>query len=231
MLLIYSNDKTKYLMKKLLITSIIIYFLGLFAKIFHFPASLLVILGTGLFIIYSLIFVVKGIKEKTALSFALLSSSVFLIYILARIFYWTTFPILGISLYLILGFGFGILSFINVKSYRLPNLWGVITMTLLFLCSVFLLNISSDRIYYFFNMRDLENNSSGHLEYDMEHWDRYSWFLYLKGNYNEASKANEIAIKAAMELNAQTEGGFTFYLEKLNERKSKIKSQSWKEYN
>ncbi|MCW3788251.1 hypothetical protein [Plebeiibacterium sediminum] len=217
-------------MKKLLIASIVLFFLGLILKLIHYPSSIIIFLGTGLFFIYSIIFFIKGIKEKKALSFALLSSSFFLMYILARLFYWTTIPLFGISLYLIIGFGLGLLSFIHVKAYRSSNLWGIITMICLFVCSVILTNISTDKIYYFFNIRDLVNNSCGNLMYDMDNWDHYSWFLYCEGDYTGALEANEIAKTAAMEFNKQTDGGVASYLEELKERNSQIKTQSWEEY-
>ncbi len=103
-------------------------------------------------------------------------------------------------------------------------------MTCLFVCSVILTNITTDRIYYFFNIRDLVNNSCGNLEYDMDNWSTYSWFLYCKGDFNGALEANETAIQAAMEFNKQTDGGVASYLEVLKERNSMIKTHSWEDY-
>jgi len=55
-------------------------------------------------------------------------------------------------------------------------------------------------------------------------WDKYSFFLYLDGDYNEALMANEKALGIA------NVSGEKEWVNKIMEHRNQISSKSWKRY-
>jgi len=65
---------------------------------------------------------------------------------------------------------------------------------------------------------------SSEKEYDYRSWDKYSWFLYNNGHYNEAQNATEKALKMAKLQEDE------YYIEFIEKHGQLIRNKSWKSF-
>lgn len=190
-------------MKKLQIIAWSIFFIGILLKLFHFPfASQMLILGTLLLVIHSLIYFGKNANTNLANSFLHLTFAFMTAYVLFRIQYWSCGPmILGYSLFFLLVLVIFIICLVlhvtHKPKFRVPQL-----ILLLYFLFFYILSFThSYDIYYFVYLNPVLNGESREINYHS--WDKYSWFLYIAGKKEEALEANykaEEAIKNSLKI-------------------------------
>ncbi len=180
-------------MKQLQTIAWIIFLLGLIFKLLHYPgAAILLILGSTLLFIYSLVYLFKNLKTNLPYSFLNLSFSFWTIYLMFRFQYWNFAQEIFVVAFLVTITCLS-LHLINQTKFKLPQ----IILTLYFLFSIKIAYTNSDRIFYFFNLNTILNYDSRNL--DFHSWDKYSWFLYIVNKQDEAIIANQNAQKAVDE--------------------------------
>lgn len=183
-------------MKKLQITSWIIFFTGIIFRLFLLPGgNLILVIGAALFLVHNIIFLIKNWASNLAISFLHLSITAWTIYLLFRILFWPGGPyFLGAPLLFLVPFLITVvyvtIHIIEKTKFRLPQ----ILLSIYFLFSLKLAETHSHRIYYFFNLNKVLNEES--RNYNYQSWDKYSWFLYISKKQDEALQANEYAQKA-----------------------------------
>lgn len=217
-------------MKTFLITSWTLFTIGLILRSLIIPGgSIILILGTLLLIIHSVINLIK--KAKTNLPSALLhlSFSFITTYILFRLQYWYCGPsILIFPLLFILVFLLTLISLIIIRSYKLFK----IPEALLCVYFVFFIILSfthSHKIFYILNLNNLIHSESRKIDYYS--WDRYSWFLYVSCKYEEAIDANENAKKAVkICIEKYNEELAKKNSELINQHEKNIINQNWTSY-
>lgn len=186
-------------MKVLHIIAWVIFTIGLSFKYMHWPsASLQMILGSLLMLIFSIVFLIKNAKNDSAKSFLYLSSTFISTYLMFRFMYWGGAQFLFIFTALIsivtIALHFKHKVKINIKH---------ILIIAYFTGFIGLSFMHSHTLFYITNKYYIEYEPSG--EYDSGYpraLDKYSWFLYLAGKYDEAEQMNA---KALMFINDQIE--------------------------
>jgi hypothetical protein len=176
--------------KKLQIIAWISLLLGLIMKFPHYPgASLLLLIGTLLLFIHSILFFIKNIKTNLPDSFLHFAFSIWTVYLLCRIKYWSCGPmILGYSLMFIISVVISITALILYFRDKTKIALPQILLIIYFLFSVWVSFIHSDKIYYFFNLNEITQMENRNENY--KSWDKYSWFLYIDEKQDEALNAN-----------------------------------------
>ncbi len=180
-------------MKALNITSWTIFFLGLIGKFFHYPTTLLMILGCLLLLIYGLITFFKEIKTNLPYSLQPLSFAFLSIYLLFRVQYWG-FARYIFALTFILVATCLILYLVKKAKFKLREIILVLYFAFIFLLSF----IHADKIYYIVNLNTVLNSEIRNYSYSA--WDKYSWFLYIAGKQDEAVQANQNAQKSCCSM-------------------------------
>lgn len=218
-------------MKKLLITSWILFTLGLIFKLFHFPASgELLILGSLLLIIHSIIFLFKNAKTNLPFAFLHLSIALWTIYLLFRVKFWGGWPeILGFNTLFIIPFLATLIWFslhlVRHSKFKLPQ-YLLIVYTVF---SIILSYIHSDKIFYFFNLNTVINSESRNQDYYS--WDKYSWFLYISDKKIEALEANKNAQKAVNEnLKTTRSDEAVKFSSIIKQHEEQIRNDNWTTY-
>ncbi|WP_282037759.1 hypothetical protein [Saccharicrinis aurantiacus] len=214
-------------MKKLLITSWTLLFIALVFIVMHYPGSALILmLGTLLLLTHSILHIIKNWRVNLSCSLSYLTFSIWTTYISFRLLYWPCGPdLLGFSLLFLIGC---LISFIWVRTYFINrqkfNLSQFILVS--YICLAITISfIHSDEIYYYRNIKTIEYPGSEYDYYDCIIWDKYSWFLYCAGKYEQAVFANIEAQKAALHLNQKS------MLGSINYHCTLIESKTWKDYN
>jgi len=180
-------------MRKLQIIGLISFIIGLIIKLPHIPGtSLLLMIGTLLLVIDSLVFLFKNVKQNIADTFLNLTFTFWTIYLLCRIQYWSCGPsIIGFSLLYfvstVLTIIYFVLHFRNLKRIKTPQ----ILLITYFVFSFWLSFVHSYRIFYFFNLNEVFEKNNRIENYKA--WDKYSWFLYVVDKQDEAIEANQNA--------------------------------------
>ena len=88
--------------------------------------------------------------------------------------------------------------------------------------------IPSYSICYFFDLNEVINNENNKTNYFS--WDKYSWFLYIRGEKKRALDANQKAIKAwenIDELNGATSSEFKDIPLVLMKYEKAIMEENW----
>ena len=213
--------------KKLHLVSWIILVIGIAFKFLHWPGgSLLAIIGCLLMLVYSLIYLVKNSNRDIAKSFFNLTSTFVTIYLLFRIQYWA-FAQVVFGLTFILGVTTLILSLVKQTQFKLKQ----ILLTGYFICFLAISFVHADMIFYLFNKSYIEYQNEDGDYYNYRVLDRYSWFLYLAGKFDEASKINQDAIISAKNYIefAPYDTEAKMILENIEKHGEQIKNKSWTE--
>lgn len=218
-------------MKRLLITSWGLIASGLIFRLLHYPgASFLLVVGTFLLVLESMIYFIKNAKANLPNSLLKLSYSLLTVYALFRIQYWPMGPIfMGYYLSFVVVALVTITSFILISVRRIPFRLSQRFLVVYFAFVVILSFTSSHRIYYFFYLNKLLNTES--RNHDFRSWDKYSWFLYIAGNQEEALQANknaESAIQAC--LNTSDCEGAIPYSNVVKQHRKLIQGRNWTDY-
>lgn len=215
-------------MKKLLISSWTFFTIGLLFRLFHFyGASIILMLGTLLMLVHSVIYFAKNLKSNLPNCFHYLSFAFITIYLLFRLQYWSCGPfILGFPLLFIfvLLLTFSTIVILITTSFKI-NLSKVL-LVLYFVFFLILSFIHSHSIFYFFNLNTTLNGESANTNY--KYWDKYSWFLYIAGEQEKAIKANKNAIQSAEKyLKSNPNQQESEYLLLIKKHENEILNKKW----
>jgi hypothetical protein len=129
-------------MKHLQIIAWLIFIIGLFLRLLHFPFAIVIsIYGALLLVILLIVYLIKNAKSNISASFFYLSHSLITVYILFRLNYWYCGPkIFGISLLFVIVSLVNISYFVLIKKsktkFQFPQLLLVVYFAF-FLCLVF----------------------------------------------------------------------------------------------
>jgi hypothetical protein len=218
-------------MKKIQISGCVALILGLILKTVHIPgASLLFLLGANVVAVANFIVGMINVQADKQKSLFHLAISLLTVYVLFRFQFWPMGPsILGLKLMFLLPVGLSIAFFIR---YFKQNASMQIAQKILAGYLVFVIFISftpTYKIQYFMQLNPVLSANSRDSNYVA--WDKYSWFLYTAGKYDESLEANRKAQQAMefstyqlSQLNRQE------YKLKLTEHEGKIKDRSWKNW-
>ena len=215
-------------MKKIQIIGCVALILGLILKTVHIPgASVLFLLGANVIAVANFIVGMLNLqadKQKSLFHFAV---SLLTVYVLFRFQFWPMGPsISGIKLMFLLPVGLSIAYFIR---YFKHNANMQIAQKILAGYLVFVIFISftpTYKIQYFMQLNPVLSANSRDSNYVA--WDKYSWFLYTAGKYDESLEANRMA-KQAIETSTYQISQYNRqeYKQKLTEHEEKIKGKSW----
>jgi len=215
-------------MKKMQIIALITFLLGVVFKLLHYPGgALILLLGTLLFFVHSIIYLFKNAKTNLPMSFLHLSYSFLTMYLLFRFQYWSCGPrIFGSPLlFLIVLFvtlTCFVLLFKNKSQFKFSQIFLIVYFAFFWVLSY----IHSDRIYYFFNLNTVLNSEARETNYNS--WDRYSWFLYIANKQDEALEANHKAQKAVEEyLKITSDSNAVYDLGLIKQHEQQIRDKSW----
>lgn len=215
-------------MKKLLLIAWVMFIIGLFFRLLHYPgASVILVLGTLLHIIHSVIYLAQNAKSNLVMSFLHLSYASITTYILFRLQYWPGGPmIMGFSLFfiivLLITLYYFKLQLTSKVEFKLPQIF----LVLYFVIFIALSFTHSYSIYYFMNLNPVLNGDSRNTDYYS--WDKYSWFLYIANKQEEAIEANQNAQKAANEyLKIIPDPKTSQYLISIEQHGQQIRDKNW----
>ncbi|SFT45078.1 hypothetical protein SAMN05216474_0637 [Lishizhenia tianjinensis] len=177
-------------MKALLITALISFLCSIVFRLMHWPGvALLILLALMCVLTFSLInsFVKKSVWKISIFGGWVLAA--WTIYIVFRSFYWYCGPrIFGINSMFLFN---SILTIIYLITQSKQLSKTVLTLSVLGLLLHF---TPSYKICYFFDLNEVINKEFNKVNFSS--WDKYSWFLYIRGEKEEALKANQKAIDA-----------------------------------
>ena len=215
-------------MKKMQIIAWTSFLIGLVFKLFHLSGGgIILLLGTLLLLIHSIVYLFKNAKTNLPISFLHLSYSFLTTYALFRVQYWSCGPrIFGFPLLFIIALVVVLICFIlHFKNNKLPQIF-------LFVYFVFFIVLSythSDRIFYFCNLNTVLYSETRNTNYWA--WDKYSWFLYIADKQDEAIEANKKAQKAVEEqLKIIQDTEAVQYLPIIKHHEKLIKEKNWTTY-
>lgn len=212
-------------MKKLHLISWIILIIGILFKFSYWPgASLLLMIGCLMMLIFSIIYFVENVKSNIVKPFLYVSSTLITVYFLFRIQYWA-YAQLVFGLALLIGVITLVIHLKKKEKFR----WEHSILILYFVGFIAISYVHSDRIFYLFNRSSNENQNNKEHYYTYEALDKYSWFLYLAEKYDEAESINEeaiLSVKKYIEFATyDTEAVKT--LEVIEKHKELIRNRNW----
>lgn len=188
-------------MKGILIASGSIFLIASIFRLLHWPfASILVILSFLLILIFAVInsFSKKEIWKIDILGGWIINS--WALYILFRYLYWYSGPsIIGFNAMFLVTL---ILTIIYLST-RKKNAISKTFITISLIGFIFSF-IPSYSICYFFELNEIINKENNNTNYYS--WDKYSWFLYIRGEKKRALDANQKAIKAWKNIDKMNSG-------------------------
>jgi hypothetical protein len=215
-------------MKKLLISAWTIFAIGLVFRLLHFPGSELIsILGALLLFIHSSIYTARNAKTNLPSSLLHLSYAVLTIYFLFRLQFWPAGPIiLGYPSLFIIGLLVTIACFVLHTTRKMPLKFAQIFLVAYFVLFFVLSFTPSYRIYYFVNLSNVVNGDTRNILY--KSWDKYSWFLYLADEQDQAIEANLKAQKAAKQYLSMYQNEEALqYLNLIKQHGQQIADDNW----
>lgn len=164
--------------------------IGLILKLALLPAShLFLALGIALLFIHSVVYLIKFGKENLSTAFLNLAFSFWTLYLFFRIYYLYCGPLIfGLNLLFIIPTCLTITSFVFHFQFSAKFKTPQILLIIYFIFSIWLSNIHSDKVFYFFNLNTVTRNENRNENY--WDWDKYSWFLYISNKQDEAILAN-----------------------------------------
>jgi glucan phosphoethanolaminetransferase (alkaline phosphatase superfamily) len=180
-------------MKSLRITSWTLIGASFIFKLMHYPFSgPLILLGVILLLIYTIIFLANNVKENLAESLFHLNILIWTAYFMFRFMYWP-FAQAVFAVAVCTALAYIILLRTNKTTISVRHILLFTYMSALIVLSY----TPSYRIYYFFNLNTVLNENTN--QYNYRAWDKYSWFLYVAEQKQEALDANQKARHAVEE--------------------------------
>ncbi|MBP5994345.1 MAG: hypothetical protein KA736_01475 [Crocinitomicaceae bacterium] len=179
-------------MKKLLISSGLVFLISIVFRIFHLPfSSLFALLAIFLVLIFAVIHSIKKEKVWGINLFATWLIFLWSYYLFARYLFWSTGPgILGFNPLFLLSF-IGTIIY-AVQSYAKKGVSKIVIGLSIFGLSICF--VPAHVISYFFNLNEWVNKENNKINF--KSWDEYSWFLYIYGDKERALDANHKAMEA-----------------------------------
>lgn len=181
-------------MKGLLLSSVSIFVIAIIFRLVHWPfASILTLFSIFLLLIFA---VVNSISKKEVWKIDIFGGWIinsWAIYILFKYMYWNAGPsIMGFNSLFLLVFILTMIYLITSLTRKRNELSkAAIIVSLIGLLFSF---IPSYSICYFFDLNEVINKENNKTNYYS--WDKYSWFLYIRGEKKLALDANQKALKA-----------------------------------
>jgi hypothetical protein len=218
-------------MRKLHITSWVVFLIGFFFKLLHFDgADILLILGSLLLVIHGVIYALKNADTNLPLSFLHLSLSFWAVHALFRFQFWPSFYF-GFGLYLIFAgpLSLTLTCFVMHLKGQLPFRAPQIALAVIFVLSLILNYSQTSTLYYFLNLNAVLNGESRVRDY--RSWDKYSWLLYSTDEFNAAADANQKAQKAVGEYLKLSPDREAFQHSALiKQHEQQIHNKTWETY-
>jgi hypothetical protein len=213
-------------MKKLKVISWIIIIIGLVSRIFHYPASEIMILGITILLTHNIIYLIKNAKKDLSSCLLNLTISLWTFYLIFRIQFWGSPVLLGFPIIFIIPFvltaSYFIRLFIQKEKIRTPQILFILYFTF----SLIISYTHAYTIFYIFNINTLESKESTQRKSRV--WDIYSWYLYIGKEQENAINANKKAQKTAMEYFEISQDSIAFkHLAIIREHGKLIEEKTW----
>lgn len=179
-------------MKKLLLSSGLVFLTSIVFRIFHLPFSnLIALLAILLMFIFAVVHSFKKEKVWGINLFATWLIFFWSYYLFARYLFWNIGPgILGFNALFLLTF-IGTILYV-VQSYSKKGISKIVVGFSLIGLSISF--VPSHAILYFFDLNEMVNKENNKINF--KSWDEYSWFLYIHGDKQRALDANHKAMEA-----------------------------------
>ena len=167
-----------------------LFFIGVVFQSLHIlGGGVLPLLSCILLLVHNVIFLCKHVKTDFTKVLLYFSYTFLTIYLFGRLLYWgwakAIFPIA--LLFVIFTF---IMYLIKEKPFKIPQ----IVLVAYFAFFLVLSYTPSYKIYYIVNLNAVLYKERRNFDYVS--WDKYSWFLHLRGLKSEALEANKEAYQA-----------------------------------
>jgi hypothetical protein len=195
-------------MKKMLIAGFIIFFIGFFIKFFHIHYNAVVMLA-GLFVLLvtSMVAIIK--KESGVNGWVHLAATFWLALLLFTIkFYPFVTVVLTVA---VVASIVGFVTIVRTKTWKV-SVFPAICMAL----AVTFYLTPADIKYHLMNVR-----WNYEIDKDFATWDKYSWFLYQNGKYEEALDASSTALRIASDVGDPEWENF------IADHRNRIEQRSW----
>jgi len=195
-------------MKNLLNVGSIIFFIGFFIKFFHIHYNAVVMLaGLLILLVTCLVAIIK--KGSGTNGWANLAATFWLALLLFTIKF---YPFATVVLTLaVVSTIISLIAIAKAKTWK-TSVFPAICMAL----AITFYLMPADSKYHLMNVR-----WSYEIDTDFATWDKYSWFLYQSGKYEEALDASNTALRIASEVGDTEWGNF------IADHRSRIEQRSW----
>lgn len=191
----------------------------------HWPGtSLIAMLSVVMFFVFAIINSFNKKKIGHISVFGGWVIAAWFVYIFFKYLYWYAGPtILGFnSMFL----GIFILTLIYLGTVLGgENKYLSKTVIVVSLIGTIISFIPSYTICYFFDLNEVINKENNPTNFHS--WDKYSWFLYIRGKKEQALEANEKAINACLESGKIYNYDSSYELNVLNGHKFGIMTDTW----
>jgi len=198
---------------------------GIILLFFHFGhAELLINTGCLLMTVHSLIHVYMHRRSGRYFSLIYLSVLAITLYIAARLQFFFLAGLLFIPAN-IPALIWIVVHIVKGHRFRLPQTLFIAY----FVFFIFLSAVPSSSLYYMVRLNPVLNEDS--RNFDFRSWDKYSWYLYLRGKRHEALLANMLALDAAR--TSMVNGNapeIKEYVQVILDHKFRIEHNSWDQF-
>jgi len=178
-------------MKNFYIITWSLFFVGIVLKFLHITgANVLMLVSCVMLLIHSIIYLCKHVKTDYPKVLLYFSYTLLTIYVFGRICcFGFSKPVFWIALSCVIATL--IVHLIKKKPFKVPQFMLVVYFVFFYVLSY----TPSYKIHYVIKLNTVLNKERRDTDYYS--WDKYSWFLHLRGLKEEALDANKKAQKAA----------------------------------
>lgn len=218
-------------MPRSLLIAYLLFLIGIGFKIYWLPfASLLLVLGTTLSLVFSLIYLLKNFKTNVLHGLFYVAVAVNLIYVTFRIQYWpigrNSFGLSYVYILVILASLVYILAFF-IKNQPVNTRFVVLLS--LFIGTFYLTAVPPYQVHSTLYLNSLTYDDSRKTNFIQ--WDYYSWFLYVSDSFDEALAANQKAQQALKKVLEKESSELLLQNQRqLEEVENLIRTRSWKRH-
>lgn len=217
-------------MKGLLLAAVSVFFVSVIFRLIHWPgASLLTMIATCLVFIFAII---NSIVKKNIFNISILGGWVlffWVLYILFKYMYWYAGPsFVGFNSMFLAVFILTVVYIAITVSNQNKRISKVVVITSM--VGMTFSFIPSYAICYFFDLNEVINKEYNQTNYYS--WDKYSWFLYIRGEKSHALESNQKAIDALNKYREEygmAEFEYLSSLTNLNNHRQGIIDNTWTE--
>jgi hypothetical protein len=195
-------------MKKVLVAGFAIFFIGFFIKFFHIHYNAVVMLaGLLILLVTCLVAIIK--KGSGTNGWANLAATFWLALLLFTVKF---YPFVSVVLALAV-----VSSIVSVVTIVKTKTWKATAFpAICMLLAIIFYLTPADSKYHLMNVR-----WNYEIETDYFTWDKYSWFLYQNGKYEEALDASSTALRIASEVGDPEWENF------IADHRNRIEQRSW----